>query len=70
MEFAPAGSAGTLISALPLASMPVATTVEPSRILTVPVGVPELDVTLTVKATVCPYTEGFREEDRFVVVTF
>ena len=68
-ECEPAVSDETVMDTLPFESIPVPTAVAPSRILTVPVGVPEFDVTLPVKTTVSPYAEGFREEVRVVVVT-
>ena len=45
-----------------------ASTVAPSRNVTAPVGVPELDATVAVNVTGCPNTEGFGEEPTAVVV--
>lgn len=44
----------------------VARVVEPSRKATVPVGVPVAEVTVAVKVTALPKTEGFREEVKAV----
>ena len=42
--------------------------VAPSRNVTVPVGVPDVALTVAVKLTACPNTVGFLEEDTVVVV--
>lgn len=39
----------------------------PSRNVTVPVGVPDVALTVAVKETACPKTVGFLDEDRAVV---
>lgn len=39
----------------------------PSRNVTVPVGVPEVALTVAAKVTACPNTDGFLEEDTTVV---
>ena len=54
----------------PLLSVPVPKRVVPSKKLTVPVEVPapgETALTVAVKVTDCPKTEGFTEEVKFVV---
>jgi hypothetical protein len=46
-------------------------TVAPSRMFTVPVGVPApgaVTVTVAVKVTLCPKTDGFAEDVRVVLV--
>jgi len=48
--------------ALPLLSVPVPRVEEPSLKVTVPVGVPPLEVTVAVNVTEAPYVDGFREE--------
>ena len=45
IEFAPTGSDETGIDTLPFVSVPLTTWVRPSRTITVPVGVPELEAT-------------------------
>jgi len=54
IESAHAGSEETRIEVIPPANVPVPTTVDPLRRFTVPVGVPELDVTVAVKVTASP----------------
>jgi hypothetical protein len=46
----------------PLLSVPVPSVVDPSSKVTVPEGVPALDVTVAVKVTEAPKVDGFREE--------
>lgn len=48
--------------ALPLLSVPVPNVVEPFLKVTVPVGVPPLEVTVAVKVTDWPEVDGLREE--------
>lgn len=48
--------------ALPLLSVPVPSVVEPSLKVTVPVGVPPLDVTVAVNFTEAPNVDGFSED--------
>jgi len=66
----PTGSAEVLKEAWPEASMEIddASTVAPSRNVTVPVGVPEPDVTVAVKVTAWPNTAGFGDDPTAVVV--
>ena len=72
-----------MIECVPTASVPVgndaepadsvtfdASVVGPSLNVTVPWGVPELEVTTRVKVTVWPNTEGPAEEVRLERVTF
>ena len=47
---------------MPLLSVPVPSVLEPFLKVTVPVGVPPLDVTVAVNFTDAPKVEGFREE--------
>ena|SRR6516165_5949559 len=54
--------------ALPLLSVPVPSVVAPSLKVTVPVGVPPLDMTLAVKVTDTPNVEGSSDEATEVVV--
>jgi len=49
-------------------SVPVPSVVAPSLNVTVPVGVPPLPVTVAVKVTDCPNTEGFCEDVSVVVL--
>ena len=52
-------------------NVPLPITVVPSRKLTVPVGVPAPGLTMAtvaVNVTLCPTTDGFRDEERLVVV--
>ena len=69
-EFARTGSEETAIEARPFVTVPLATTVEPSKSKTVPVGLPELAVTRAVNVTACPYTEELSEDVNTVVVDF
>jgi hypothetical protein len=62
MECVPTDSDEVLNVALPLLSVPVPSVVEPFLKVTVPVGVPPLEVTLAVKVTDWPDFDGFREE--------
>ena len=48
--------------ALPLLSVPVPSVVDPSLKVTVPVGVPPLDVTVAVNFTEAPKVDGFSED--------
>jgi len=56
--------------AVPPDSVPVPRVVAPSRNVTVPVGVATvvLPVTVAVKVTLCPKTDGFTDEATLVVV--
>ena len=54
--------------ALPLLSMPEPSRVEPFLKLTVPLGVPLVDVTLAVNVTAASNVDGFKEEASAVVV--
>ena len=58
----PALSVDVLKLALPLASVPVPSSVLPSLNFTVPVGVVVAEVTVAVNFTVCPALEGFTED--------
>jgi len=49
-------------------SVPVAMLVAPSRNVTVPVGVPAGELTVTLNVTACPNTDGFWEDTRAVIV--
>jgi hypothetical protein len=62
MECVPSDSPEVLNVALPLLSVLVPSVVEPFLKVTVPVGVPPLDVTVAVKVTDWPDFDGFREE--------
>ena len=54
--------------AAPVESRVAVSTVDaPSRKMTVPVGVPDVALTVAVKVTACPNTVGFLEEARDVV---
>ena len=48
--------------------VPVPRVAAPSLKVTVPVGVPPVPVTVAVKLTDCPYTDGFDEEVSVVVL--
>jgi hypothetical protein len=54
--------------ALPLTSVLVPRVVVPSVRVTLPVGVPVRELTVAVRVTDCPNTEGLTEEVRRVVV--
>lgn len=58
------------MDAVPLTSdaLPSVVEVEVSVKTTVPVGVPDDEVTAAVKVTLCPETDGFGEEARVVAV--
>ena len=47
---------------MPLLSAPVPSVVVPSLKVTVPVGVPPVEVTVAVKVTAAPKVDGFRDE--------
>ena len=70
IECEPAASEETEIAAFPLerVALPSVVAVEASVKITVPVGVPDDEVTAAVSVTGCPKTDGFREETRVVVV--
>ena len=68
IESKPAGRVETGMVTVPLASVPVPTTAEPFRTRTVPVGVPEFEVTRTMKLPACPYVVGLDEEVKPVLV--
>jgi len=53
---------------VPPASVPVPSTVAPARNSTLPEGVGPLELTIAVKVTACPKTEGFRFEFKAVAV--
>ena len=54
--------------ALPLLSVPVPSVVAPSLKVTVPVGVPPVEVTVAVNVTAAPNVEGFRDEANAVAL--
>jgi len=62
MECTPTASAEVLNVALPLASVAVLSVDAPSLKVTVPVGVPPVEVTVAVKVTAAANVEGFRDE--------
>jgi len=68
MECVPAARVEVLNCACPLLSATVPSAVAPSLNVTVPVGVPEADVTVAVNVTDCPTFDGFNEETSEVVV--
>ena len=68
MECVPDARVEVLICACPLLSATVPSAVAPSLKVTVPVGVPEADVTVAVNMTDCPAFDGFNEETSEVVV--
>src|SRR5439155_15144333 len=68
MLWVPVANDEVLNEALPPLSVPVPSVVVPSENVTVPVGVPELALTVAVKVTDCPKTDGFAFEARAVVV--
>ena len=49
-------------AALPLASVPVPSVVVPSRNVTVPVGEPDEELTVAVRVTACPISDGFADD--------
>ena len=49
-------------------NVPVPRAVAPSLNVTVPVGVPDVELTVAVKVLVVPGDAGFNEEDKLVVV--
>jgi len=55
-------------AAVPLFSVAVPIAVDPILNVTVPVGVPLLDVTVAENVTACPTTDGFNDEEIVVVV--
>lgn len=66
---APTVSVLVLNVAMPLpSSVPLPMGIPPSWKVTVPVGVPLAVVTVAVKVTGCPESDGFNEEVREVVV--
>lgn len=68
MVCAPTASAEVVNEAAPVESSVAVPMLEaPSRKVTVPVGVPEVALTVAVKVTVCPKTVGFLEETRAIV---
>src|ERR1700680_876630 len=68
MEWIPLASVDVLKVALPAERAPVPMIVVPSLNVTVPVGVPEVALTVAVKVTGWPKVDGFNEEARVVVV--
>ena len=69
MECVPTDKEAVVKEALPeLWRVPVPIVVDPSLNVTVPVGVPEVAVTVAVKVTDCPKADGFTDEVRAVVV--
>jgi hypothetical protein len=49
-------------AAVPLASVPVPSVVDPSRNVTVPVGAPDDALTVAVRVIACPINDGFAED--------
>ena len=70
IECVPAASKETEMEALPLESvaLPSVVEVEVSEKTTVPVGVPDFELTAAVKVTACPKIDGFSEEVSVVLV--
>ena len=64
----PNASVEVLNVALPLLSVPEPSVVVPSLKVTVPVGVPPVEVTVAVKVTAAPKVDGFSEDFRVVFV--
>ena len=62
MESDPAGSHERVKVVVPLLSVAVPSVSEPFLNVTVPVGVPALDVTVAVNFTEAPKVDGFSEE--------
>jgi hypothetical protein len=69
MEFEPDGSVDVPKVAVPPLSGAVPNTVVPFLNVTVPVGVPLLELTVAVNVTACPTLDGFCDEVSVVVVT-
>jgi hypothetical protein len=68
MECEPPPSVETPSEAVPLLSAPVPSEKGPSLKVTVPAGVPPREVTVAVKVTLWPNTEGFWEDINAVAV--
>src|SRR5665213_4417429 len=68
MLWLPAVSVDTVTDAVPLLRVACPSSDVPSRKITPPVGVPELDVVVAVKTTFAPCTAGFGEALTTVVV--
>jgi hypothetical protein len=69
MECVPTAREEIVSVALPEeSSVPVPMVVPPSWNVTVPVGVPSGELTVTLNVTACPNTDGFWEDTRAVVV--
>lgn len=62
MEWLPRDSADVVNAACPLLSVPSPSMEEPSKKLTVPVGVPPFEATVAMNVTDWPNVEGFTEE--------
>ena len=68
IECEPAASADVEIDALPFTNVALPSVAELSENTTVPVGVPEEELTVAVNKTACPNTDGLSEETNVVVV--
>ncbi|GAC1515371.1 MAG: hypothetical protein NVS1B11_32290 [Terriglobales bacterium] len=69
MGWLPTGSEDVLKLAVPVLSRaPVPRAVVPDLKVTVPVGVPETELTVAVNVTNCPNAEGFSDEAIALVV--
>jgi len=68
MEWLPTARAEVVKVAVPADSVPVPSTLAPSRKLTLPVGVPPVPMTVAVNVTDCPERDGFGDDPRVVVV--
>ena len=64
----PAFNADVVIAALPFTSLTVPRVTAPFLKVTVPAGVPLLEVTVAAKVTGCPYVDGFTDEVVVIVV--
>lgn len=62
MECVAATSADVEIEAWPAFKVPLPIEVAPSKKITVPLGVPDVLVTVAVNVTVCPAVDGLRED--------
>src|SRR5690242_10519715 len=68
MEWPPAARLEVENCAVPMLTPTVASVVLPPLNVTLPVGVPEPDVTVAVNVTDCPTLEGFCDEPSVVLV--
>ncbi len=68
MEWEPTTRSGVVKVAWPAARAPVPMAAAPSKNVTVPVGVPDALLTVAVKVTACPNTDGLSEEITLVLV--